>query len=367
MKMIKQKYRRASMKPKAALRMAAMAGVAMSLLSATADAQQRFDGVILRVATYGGGWDKAVHDFAGVQLEKLGAKVEYVTGTPRDSLAKLIAAKGRPAPFDVVEMADNTWVDTHEGGFLQKINLDKIVNKKDLLPSQYDEYKVASWNTQEGIIYNVEKFRELGIPVPQRYSDLLHPKLSGKVSVIDIAPAGSVQLLVGAATDAGGSVENLDAGFQWLRQVNAFKFWKVGAEAVTLLQTGDIYAATMHAGFAVQTRRNGMPTAFVHPQVKNHKGILKEGWLGVVKGTKNAEAAEFFINAYIDTETQLNLAKRRGVVPVNGAARAQLGDDPVLKDIFLLSQNDVANMLQVDFTKIDLGAVTQKWTRTVAK
>lgn len=352
---------------RAAWGMATAVVTAALWLSPSADAQQRFSGVTLRVATYGGGWDKAVHDFAGVQLEKQGLKIEYVTGTPRDNLAKLIAAKGRPAPFDVVEMADNTWVDTYDAGFLQKIDLNKIVNKKDLLPGQYDEWKVASWNTQEGILYNTEKFKELGIPAPKRYSDLLNPKLSGKVSVIDISPAGSVQLLVGAATDAGGSIDNLEPGFQWLRQVNAFKFWKVGAEAMTLLQSGDVYASTMHAGFAVQARRNNMPVGFVHPQVKNMKGILKEGWLGVVKGTKNAEAAELFINAYIDAETQLNLAKRRGVVPVNGVARAQLGEDPLLKEIFLLSEADVGNMLRIDFTKIDLSAITQKWTRSVAK
>jgi putative spermidine/putrescine transport system substrate-binding protein len=336
-------------------------------LSPTAEAQQRFSGVTLRVATYGGGWDKAVHDFAGVQLEQQGLKIEYITGTPRDNLAKLIAAKGRAAPFDVVEMADNTWVDTYEGGFLQKIDLNRIPNKKDLLPTQYDEWKVASWVTEEGILYNTEKFKELGIPAPQRYSDLLNPKLSGKVAVIDISPSGSVQLLVGAATDAGGSIENLEPGFQWLRQMNAFKYWKVGAEAMTLLQTGDVYASTMHAGFAVQARRNNMPIGFVHPQVKTMKGILKEGWLGVIKGTKNAEAAELFINAYIAADTQLNLAKRRGVVPVNSVARSQLAEDPLLKEIFLLDQADVANMMRVDFTKIDLDDITRKWTRAVAK
>src|SRR5260221_14358410 len=107
----------------------------MVLAASTVAAQEpRFDGVTLRVATFGGGWDKAVHEFIGIELEKRGAKVEYVLAPPRDALARLIAARGRQIPFDVVEMADNTWVETQEGNFLEKIDLKKIANTKYLEP-----------------------------------------------------------------------------------------------------------------------------------------------------------------------------------------------------------------------------------------
>ena len=55
------------------------------------------------------------------------------------------------------------------------------------------------------------------------------------------------------------------------------------------------------------------------------------------------------------------------MVPVNAVARSQLGEDPLLKEIFLLDQADVANMLRIDFTKLDLDDITRKWTRAVAK
>jgi hypothetical protein len=89
----------------------AAASILLAALGGPAAAQQpRFDGVTLRVATFGGGWQTAVHDFMGIEVEKRGGKVEYIPSPPRESLAKLIAARGREAPFDVVEMADNTWV-----------------------------------------------------------------------------------------------------------------------------------------------------------------------------------------------------------------------------------------------------------------
>lgn len=348
--------------------LAGMAAGAVGIPMTSARAQTpRFDGQVVRVATFGGGWDRAVHKHAGVKLEELGAKVEYVTAPPRDNLAKLIAARGRPAPFDVVEMGDLTWVDTHEAGFLQKINLANIPNRAELLPSQSDEWKVASWTTQEGIVFNTAKFAENGIPKPERYKDLLHPKLAGKVCMIDITQAGASQFLVGASLDDGGSMTNIDPALKLLREINPYQFWKVGAQAVTLMNSGDVWASVMHAGFAVQMRRAGLPVSFAHPRVgPTRRGLIKEGWLGVVKGTPVARAAEFFINEYVSAATQLGLALERGIVPVNGQSRAKLGDDPVLKEMFLLSNEDVANMVQVDFNVFNLDEATQKWTRAVS-
>jgi len=347
-----------------------LGGMAATGILATTSARAqtpRFDGVTLRVATFGGGWDKAVHKYAGVKLEELGGKVEYVTAPPRDNLAKLIAAKGRPAPFDVVEMGDLTWVDTYDAGFLQKINLANVPNRSDLLPSQSDDWKVASWVTQEGIVFNTEKFAAAGMERPERYKDLLNPKLAGKLAIIDISQAGAAQFLVGASMDDGGGMTNIDPALRLIKAANPFQFWKVGAQAVTLMNSGDIWASTMHAGFAVQMRRAGLPVAFTHPKIgANKRGLLKEGWLGVVKGTPSARAAEFFINEYVSASTQLGLALERGIVPVNKVARAKLADDPVLKEMFLLSEADVANMVSVDFNVFNLDEATQRWSRTVS-
>ncbi len=349
-----------------------LAGLAVSGAALAAPALRaqtpRFAGVTLRVATFGGGWDRAVHKYAGIKLEELGAKVEYVTAPPRDNLAKLIAAKGRPAPFDVVEMADLTWVDTYDAGFLQKIDLANIPNRRDLLPSQSDEWKVASWATQEGIVFNADRFAAAGIPRPERYKDLLDPRLAGKLALIDISQAGAAQLLVGASTDEGGSMRDIEAGLRFVRAANPFQFWKVGAQAVTLFNSGDIWASTMHAGFAVQMRRAGLPVSFAHPRVgPRQRGLLKEGWLGVVRGTPQPRAAEFFINEYVSEATQHGLATERGVVPVNGKARARLASDPILNEMFLLSDADVANMVQVDFNVFNIDDATQRWTRAVSQ
>ena len=94
---------------------------ALSLGSVSAE--QRFDGVTLRVGTWGGSWKETMVNVIVPQFEALGGKIEFVTGSPQANLAKLIAGRGR-APFDVMETLDAQEKDfftTKE--FIQKINV----------------------------------------------------------------------------------------------------------------------------------------------------------------------------------------------------------------------------------------------------
>ena len=343
-------------------------GSALLVSILPAKAQQRFDGVTLRVATYGGGWDKAVHEGAGKIFEALGGKVDYIVGTPPNHLSKLIAARGAAAPFDVFDVADSTMSDTIDGGFLEKIDLKNVPNIKALMPTQYNDLVIAGWGTQEGIFAISERFKSLGLPPPTRYTDLLNPKLAGRVEPVDLATPGAVQFIVAAAKDAGGSESNLDAGFELLKNLESdWRIETVGSEAMMNLKSGDYYAVTMHAGFAVQGKRDGIPLGFAHPIVGTNKGVIKEGLLGIAKGSPNKAAAEFFINAYLAEESQYSLAKLRGIIPANPAARKRLGDDPLSKEFFMLSDAEVANMMRVDWSKIDLAAFGSKSNRAISR
>jgi len=314
----------------------------------------RFDGVTLRFATFGGGWDKVIHELAGQALEKLGGKMEYVLAPPREALAKLIAARGQ-VPFDLFEMDDKTALDARTGKFLSRIRLDRIPNRNDLDADGFDEMKVAAWLVQEGIMYLPDRFKEAGIPVPERYSDLAHPKLQGRVSVADVAAPGSIQILASLAIDGGGSESNLKPAYAMLQKINAARYWKLAAEVLAQMQAGDIWAATVHQGHAVQALNRGMKVAFVHPRTGKFRGVLKPGWLGIVRGTKVQDAAEWFINQYISAAAQEPLALRRGIVPVNKPARVRVfaNQSSPLRELAILRPDEVSGMLRVDVTKFD--------------
>ena len=345
----------------------ALAGAAMFLGILSASAQERFDGVTLRVATYGGGFDKAVQEGVGAQFEALGGKIEFVQGSPTNHLAKLIAARGSAPPFDVFDVADNTLTDTVDGGFLEKIDLKSIPNLKELLPSQYSELAIAGWVSQDGIMYNTEKFKELGIPAPTTYTDLLNPKLKDRVMAIDLTTPGSVHMIVAVSKAAGKDETDLEPGFDFLKKLGALKYYKVGSEGLLNLKVGEVYAVTTSAGFAAQGRRDGVPVAFVHPQIGKFKGFNKINFLGIAKGTPNKKAAEWFINAYLADANQYILAERRGVIPANASARTRLANDPVLKEFFILDKDAFANMMPIEWSKIDLDSFAQKWNRAISR
>jgi len=328
--------------------------IAAVAFAGTASAQEpRFDGVTLRVATFGGGWDRAVHELIGQEIEKRGGKVQYVLGSPRDNLAKLIASRGNP-PFDVIEMDDKTYLDGMTGNLLERIRLDRIPNRRELDADAVGDYKMGAWVVQEGILYLPGKFKEAGVPTPTRYSDLANPKLAGKVSFADLAAPGTIHILVSMAVDKGGDEANMQAAYDEVKRINPARFWKLAADAQAQLANGDVWVSTMHQGHAAQALEKGVPVAFVHPRSGDKVGVLRPGWLGIVKGTKVQDAAEFFVNAYIETKAQEGMAMRRGVVPVNAKAREAIKNgSATMKDLAILKPEDVKGMLKVNMEKLD--------------
>ena len=136
------------------------------------------------------------------KFEALGGKIEFVTGSPASSFAKLVAGRGR-APFDVMEVLDAQVGDFAQVDYLQPINLDLIPNKTNIQPFQYNNTYVGSWFTQEVICYNTEKFSELGLSAPKTYADLAAPALQDKVSLPDINSGAGLANFGGVIFAAG--------------------------------------------------------------------------------------------------------------------------------------------------------------------
>lgn len=325
-----------------------------------------FDGVTLRIATFGGSWKQNIEDVIGVKFAALGGKLEFVTGSPQANLAKLIAGRGK-APFDVMEVLDAQEKDffvTNE--FIQKVDLSVISNKVYLDKADYNEWRVASWHTQESICYNKDKFAELGIPIPKTYIDLANPKLAGRLSIPDITSGGGLANFGAIAIAAGGDEKNVKPGLDLIKSLNALKFWSRGGEVVTQFGSGDIYAAVVHSGWCVRARNAGNNVTTVHPVFKDGRvGVHKAGWLVIMKSSENAKAASWFINEYNDTDFQLVYARKSGVVPVNTKSLSQLGSDPVLAEMLQLDPEVIANQVRIDYTRVNISDWIDQWNRSV--
>ena len=306
----------------------------------TAGEETRFQGVTLRIGTWGGATRDALRDYVASEFEKRGGKVEFVIGSPQDNFAKVIASHGAP-PFDAFDFLGTMVPEIMGRGLLAKLNLKNIPNVKYLGADQYNDHMVATWNTQEVIIYNKDKFRENNLEPPESLTDLRNPKLAGRVLIPDISSGGGIEAVGAFALTAGGNEQNIAPGLKLIREIPDLRFWKAGGEVVTELKSGDIWVAVAHAGWAVRAAYAGVPVATVPARIGNHRGMIKEGYIGVIKGSPNQEAAEFFINTYISTAAQYQFAVKTGVVPVNPEARAKLSDVPVVKDLVVLDQGRI--------------------------
>ncbi len=345
-----------------------LAGLSAVILISSSAVAGQFDGVTLLVGTWGGLWKENQVENIVSKFEAEGGKVEFVTGSPAANFAKIVAARGE-APFDVVEILAAQVKDYHELDVLQPLDLSLIPNTQFLAENRYNESLVGSWETQEVICYHQDKFAEESIPVPTTYRDLVHPKLAGRLQFPDINSGGGLPGLAGVAFAEGGNETDIEAGLNLVKDMNVLKFWARGGETMAQFESGDIIAAVVHAGWCLRTKKlAGQNVTSVHPRINDdHVGVASEGWWGVMKNSKNAEAAQWYINQFISADYQLKMATKTGLVPVNQSVFEAMADDPLVAEMIVLDPEKVANQLRVDYSKVIISDWTDQWNRAIAQ
>jgi putative spermidine/putrescine transport system substrate-binding protein len=351
-----------------ALTLAAAAALSAALSSSPAFAQSgRFDGVTLRVGTYGGPWKDALHANVGSKLEALGAKVEYVIGNPAENFSKIVAARGRAVPIDVMEIGPAERMAMTRNGFLEELPAARIPNLSKLSSQILDKQVISHQMVQNGILYRVDKFKAEQLPVPTRFEDLISSRLADRVAFPDVTNPQHWPAVAALASTAGGSESAPEKGFEQVLKMKPLYYYASASELSQKVALGDVIAAPWLVGPVIRLARGGHDVGFVHPRIGSKKGEVEFNYLGIVKGTKNAEAAAAFINAFLDTPAQTEFSRLMGVVPTNRESRAQLSKDPLLNKFMLLSDEDLANAYSIDWSKVDVEKWRASWTRTVSK
>jgi putative spermidine/putrescine transport system substrate-binding protein len=323
----------------------------------------QFDGVTVRLATFGGKWRDIVEEHVGKAFEAQGGKLDYVVGQPAQNMAKLIAARGQPAPFDMMETMDNFLPTLEAGGFTEPLDLKNIPNVRDLPANEYADSKVMIWATEEGIVYNKDKFKAAGIPAPTRYADLGNQKLKGKVSIPDISAGGAIPAVVGMAWESGGNESNIEPALDLIQKIAPASYWSSSANLQTELTDGDVWAAAAQAG-NVQRLSGKVSLGMVYVPVDGKAGVLKQGYLVKIKGTRQAAAVDWIVNQFLALPMQLATSTEGGQIPSSKGALAQLQKDPSLAFLKLAPQ-DIAGMYRIDYSKVDQTAYVQKWDRKI--
>ncbi|MDP4026584.1 extracellular solute-binding protein [Methylobacterium sp. NEAU 140] len=347
--------------------MVAVGGLIPGLRGVQAQSSKRFDGVTLRVGVFGGGWKDAVHANVGTKLEAMGAKVEYVPGNPSDNFAKIVAARGNNVPIDVMEIGPAERIAMTRNGFLEDLNQEQIPNLAKTSVKIVEGKAVPYHMVQNGIIYRADRFKSLNIPVPTTLTDLDKAIYAGKTAFPDVANPQHWPAVTMLARANGGSESSPEPGFEAAKKTHPLYYYVAAVELAQKMSMGDVIAAPWHAGMAVRMTNAGQEMGMVHPTLGDKRGEIEFNYLGVVKGTKNREAATAFINEFLATQAQADFARPMGVAPVNIEARKILMEDPVISRFMLLSEEDLAKTYTMDWDKVNVERWRAGWLRAVNK
>src|SRR5262249_2178227 len=149
-------------------------------------------------------------------------------GNPTDHLAKMIASKGRTAPFDVVYYDELTQDEAIHAGVVAKIDPNIVTN----LRYQYNEGKQKDgygpyydfWSV--GLVYNVEIYKKNGIPEPTSWSDMWNPKVAGRIALPDITQSTAKDVIIATARLLGGNESKTDGVFEKLSEIKPLYYYR---------------------------------------------------------------------------------------------------------------------------------------------
>ena len=327
----------------------------------------RFAGETLRIGTFGGTNAEAIRAAVAPRIEATGAKLEFVTGSPQDNMAKVIAARRGEPPMDAFEILGAMLPQVQALNLLADLDYGLIPNAATLEPAQRQPRAVAIWTTQEMIVANAAKLAEQGIPIPASLKDLADPRLRGRVMIPDIGSGGGLEAVGAFALTAGDGTLDIDRGLQMIRGIEGLRLWKAGGEVVTAFKTGDIWVAVAHAGWAVRTEYAGVKVVSTPARLGPHTGLIKEGFMGIVRTSRRAALAALYIDAYLDAATQYAMTVKTGTVPVTAAARTSLAGVPVVRDQMILDPARIAAMTRIDYAHVDVADWNDRWNRVIAR
>ncbi|WP_431912166.1 ABC transporter substrate-binding protein [Nonomuraea jabiensis] len=328
--------------PKHPARLAAMAGVAASLLLATACGagsatpasidlgsgpaksgtikKDALSGLNMTFVSYGGVYQEgqqkaAVDPFA----QESGAKI--LQDGPTDYAKIKAQVDSSNVTWDVID-SDSIWAEAQCGKLLQPLDY-SIIDKSKVPEGLSGQCTVPAMQYGMVLVYNKDKF---GANPPKGWKDFFDTaKFPGKRAISgnpgDSAPGPFEGALIadGVAPDQLYPLD-VDRATKKLQSVRSnLVFWKTGAEAQQLLESGEVDMGMVWSGRAYAAVKNGAPF-----QVAWDQWMPIMDSLAVPKNAKNPKASMALINYYLGAQQQAKLTELTSYSPINTDAKPSL-------------------------------------------
>lgn len=290
---------------------AGVGSLASPYLLGTGRAQQP----AITVQIWGTTWANPMKRLSEAFAKETGIAVNYETQTSAgEGLVKIQAARARREVdvwFTTASVAERAAEDTQ---LFIKLPYDKIPNAEKLNKNARAERFVADAAYAIVIIYRPDLVQK---PIVG-WKDLWDPAFKGKIAVPNMQMFQGRMLML-CANINGGSEKNIDKGFECLASIkpNIALFYSSDHQARQMLGQGEVVAmvgSTTHAKALLDQGAN-VKIAAARPTPLDYDGCM-------IVNNPRQELAAKYVDYVLRTDVQEDIAKSRGVMPVNPAAKA---------------------------------------------
>ncbi len=265
------------------------------------EGDQKFKGQKLTVSTFSFNAELLQKNVYDPFMAKTGAELVVETGKNAERVTKI---EQSPENYDVVVISDSFAAQLAKDGIFDTIDRSALTN----LDSVYDSAK-APLGEEYGPAYT---FNRLGIVYDpslcnvdiKSFADLWNPELKDSVVIPDITATSGVLFYYGTAAAFNLTPgKDDDAIFAKLEELkpNVVKTYTSANDTITMLNQGEASVAVLLDYSYTTAKQANDAYVWVDPSEGSFSGF---NTLNIVKGSKNKELAEEFINFYLSKEVQ---------------------------------------------------------------
>ncbi len=267
-------------------------------------------GSTLTVSTWGGVTQDAIKAYVQPEFERrTGAQLAFDIGGQGVRFNKLLAQRANP-PADVFFGSDDSAVAGHRAGVLVPASRKNLPNLAELYDWAVPIKDFSSETAVTGVpyamlslvlAYNPERVKDK----PTGWADLWRPEFQGKLALPAPVYGLTPQFVIMANELAGGSAADLTPGLKKLATLKPVKLTVFWTEWAPLFKTGDVLIAPELDYYLETMKTQGYAIDYVVPK---ERAIALPEYVCVVKGTKQPELAEAFLNLMMDAKVQQDFA-----------------------------------------------------------
>ena len=311
---------------------------------------------------YGSAEPRSIEALAKGFEEETGIKVNWIRMSSGETLARLRAEKENP-------QADVWWggtVDPHSIGAMEGLTESYCPSIFDQMDPRFRDpiggcQVIGVYVGILGFSVNKGVLKELGLPVPKGWEDLLDPQYKGLIGIANPNTSGTALTTLatqifrlGAAK--GGEIDE-DGAIEYMKKLhqNIANYTKSGVAPGILAGRGEIAIGIVFLHDAVYHAEEGYPVTPLAPEEGTGYEI---GGLNLVKGAPHPEIAKQFMDWVVSAAAQETQAKIGAYqLPTNTKAEVPAVSIPI----------DSVKTVDYDFKWVAENGVrmTDRWTREV--